>query len=327
MQVDEKPHISIHILSFFFTLFFLVCVMCNKRNLKKLALKLSATPVENKNQKSLSDNMSNSYGDTKLNNNMQHNHVTNNCYYKQGPACILPNLYLGAYYNAVNKERLQQFGINCIINVASEVTNTSEPIEGIHYHHIQWTHFQNNLARFEFDKAIKLILAAHEKNQIVFIHCQQGIERSAALVLAFLLYTTRGKQSWSNTEQKEAWSLDRAFNYVREKAPHIRPNMELLYQLREYEQSFDHRTEEEEGRPIKKPTLQTRTRRSESCSSPTRVITLKSATSVKTQQQRRPRSQSGSLLSFNYYTPSAIMLDKHVLNISSPLSDFISSTT
>lgn len=255
--------------------------MCNRKNLKKLALNISVTnhQTPKNNQISLSKD-----GDTKENNR----HNTNNVY-GQGPACILPNLYLGAHYNADNKEQLEQYGINCIMNVASEIVNT-EPLEHIQYHHIQWTHIQNNLACSEFEKAIKIILSAHEQKQIVLIHCQQGIERSAALVLAFLLYTTR------------TWTLDRALVFVKEKAPAIRPNMELLYQLREYEQSL--------RKPVKH-NIQTRTRRSESiaCSTPT-------INKHKLPHLQRPRSQSTSISTFNHKPP---IMDKHVLAMASLL--------
>ncbi|KAF1799466.1 protein-tyrosine phosphatase-like protein, partial [Mucor lusitanicus] len=151
--------------------------------------------------------------------------------YQQGPACILPNLYLGAYYNALNATQLSRHGITCVINVASEVSIVSLP-QHIEYHHIKWTHSQLDLAASGFERAVALIRTAHDRRHTVMVHCQQGIERSAALVVAFVMKSTRYTLAGQN------WSFDRAFNFVREKAPKIRPNMELLYQLREYEQSI-----------------------------------------------------------------------------------------
>lgn len=274
MQVDEHLYICV-VFSFFI---FSSLNMCNKRNLKKLALNLSSP------KKTLVQ------------------HGTSSTLYGQGPACILPNLYLGAHYNAINRQQLTQHGINCIINVASEVPNTL-PIHDIQYHHIQWTHVQNNLARSEFDKAIQTIMAAHDKNQTVLVHCQQGIERSAALVLAFLLYTTRLDKRFDSDSglTGQAWTLDRALKFVKEKAPGIRPNMELLYQLREYEQSI--------SKP-KKHDIQTRTRRSESvaCCAPSIAFT---------KLRRRPRSLSFRESSYTVKTTK--QMDKHVLAIASLL--------
>ncbi|KAI9468130.1 MAG: protein-tyrosine phosphatase-like protein, partial [Benjaminiella poitrasii] len=155
--------------------------------------------------------------------------------YQEGPVCILPNLYLGAHYNANNSCHIQQRGINCIINVASECKQTVAPNSNITYHHIQWKHNQSNLAHSGFQRGIEKIDEAHNRHQIVLVHCQQGIERSAALVLAFLLHVSNRH---SNHYHKQPWSLERALSFVKERAPNIRPNMELMYQLKEFEESM-----------------------------------------------------------------------------------------
>lgn len=182
---------------------------------------------------------------------------TKNDLYQKGPACILPNLYLGSYYNALNVTQLNQLDINCIINVASEI-NIVTRVPVIDYHHMRWTHSQSNLAHAEFAQAISKIQTAHSKKQNVLIHCQQGIERSAALVIAFLLCSSRQAAkiiTWHNSLAGQNWTLDRALEYVQDRAPGIRPNMELLYELREYEKLIV---------PKRQTTIQTRTRRSES---------------------------------------------------------------
>ncbi|KAI8371266.1 protein-tyrosine phosphatase-like protein, partial [Choanephora cucurbitarum] len=174
-----------------------------KRNLKKLALNLPKTSIGKPLEKE----------------EKPHN-------YHSGPVCILPNLYLGAYHNATNPTQLDQHQINCIINVASEIAMPSLP-SSISYHHLKWTHCQRNLAQSEFPYAIHLIQQAHRQHQTVLIHCQQGIERSAALIMAFLIHASKHKGS--------LWTLDQTISFVKTKAPGIHPNMELLYQLREYE--------------------------------------------------------------------------------------------
>ncbi|KAI8047558.1 protein-tyrosine phosphatase-like protein [Gilbertella persicaria] len=189
--------------------------MNNKRNPKKLALNIS------KKQGSFT------------------RHKTDD--YQTGPACILPNLYLGAYHNALDTAQLERHRINCIINVACEITIKTIP-HHITYHHFAWTHSQQDLAKSEFTRAISLIYQAHSQHQTVLIHCQQGIERSAALVVAFLIHLSSSAR---------VWSLDDTLRFVKTKAPGIRPNMELIYQLREYERSL---------------TVKTRPRRSESVS-------------------------------------------------------------
>lgn len=230
-----------------------------KKNPKRLALNLASTtkPSLNKEQ-------------------------TKNDLYQKGPACILPNLYLGSYYNALNRTQLDQLDINCIINVASEINMETHIPNIIDYHHMRWTHSQNNLARVEFAQAISKIQTAHSKKQNVLIHCQQGIERSAALVVAYLLCTSRQlvKITTPNSLAGQNWSLDCALKYVQERAPGIRPNMELLYELREYEKLIIVPT---------RHNIQTRTRRSESI---TCCKTTSSLSKSIVNNHQRPRASS-----------------------------------
>lgn len=234
-----------------------------KKNPKKLALKLASSPKSS----------------------LLYKEQDKNDLYKHGPACILPNLYLGSYYNASNGSQLNKLDINCVINVASEIDMTTIP-NIKEYHHIRWTHSQNNLAHVEFAQAISKIQLAHSKRKNVFIHCQQGIERSAALVIAYLLCVSRQLAKITCVENSLAgqnWSLDRALKYVQERAPGIRPNMELLYQLQEYEKSVI--------LPTKKHNIQTRTRRSESITCCKTSSTLSKST-LPVNMNQRPRASS-----------------------------------
>jgi predicted protein tyrosine phosphatase len=260
----------------------------SRKNPKRLALNLLSPPVSANNTLSKCDDQ----GSTII--------MQNPIYYQEGPACILPNLYLGAHYNACNVAQLARHQISCVINVASEIAMAPSQVE---YHHLRWTHSQNNLSQSEFDRAIELIETAHYKNQIVLVHCQQGIERSAALVLAFLLRSSyrmkRVTVTAANVVKQLAgqnWSLDQALAFVQEKAPGIRPNMQLLYQLREYEKKLLDACSQQQCQQQRQHSIQTRTRRSGSmgCSKPTAAITASSSlrASALLGCQRRPRSAS-----------------------------------
>ncbi|CDS07950.1 hypothetical protein LRAMOSA01899 [Lichtheimia ramosa] len=160
-------------------------------------------------------------------------------HYEHGPAQILPNLFLGACHNALCPKVLDRHGISCIINVAQEIERPVSSTRSIRYHHLRWTHTQNNLAHREFHKAIRVLEAAHHTNTTVLVHCQSGVERSAALVIAYILHLSRQQQltrsNNSNPVGKKKLSLWEAYDFVKERAPAIRPNMELLYQLSEFE--------------------------------------------------------------------------------------------
>ncbi|KAI8394154.1 protein-tyrosine phosphatase-like protein, partial [Radiomyces spectabilis] len=157
--------------------------------------------------------------------------------YQQGPAEILPQLYLGSSHNACPRI-LDTYGITCVINVAAEIStpnfgafpynNARTPGNRISYHHLPWTHSQDNLAEYEFTRAIRTIEEAQLANTTVLIHCQQGIERSAALVIAYKPLPLDNLQL----------SISQAYEFVRKRAPCIHPNMELMYQLKEFERKI-----------------------------------------------------------------------------------------
>ncbi|KAI9025228.1 protein-tyrosine phosphatase-like protein [Phycomyces nitens] len=200
--------------------------------------------------------------------------------YRKGPAQILPNLYLGASYNAAQYDQLNANKIICIVNVASEIkTPTSQAFdiitqkspEALHtsqtqlsentaktrhnsetplvqYHHLRWTHAQNNLAYQEFDRAIRIFETyQNEPKGNILVHCQCGIERSAALVIAYVLYLSyrptrfhspRSDHDYSKNLSGKRLSVPEAYEYVRERAPSIRPNLKLMYQLSDFKETL-----------------------------------------------------------------------------------------
>ncbi|KAI8141548.1 protein-tyrosine phosphatase-like protein, partial [Fennellomyces sp. T-0311] len=150
-------------------------------------------------------------------------------HYEHGPAQILPNLFLGACHTAQRRDVLERHGISCILNVAHEINLTPPP--GSSYHHLKWTHTQNNLARREFHRAIRVLEMARQSDTNVLVHCQSGVERSATLIIAYILYLSRKQPALIG----KRLTLSEAYDYVRTRAPAIRPNMELMYQLSEFE--------------------------------------------------------------------------------------------
>ncbi|ORZ03937.1 protein-tyrosine phosphatase-like protein [Syncephalastrum racemosum] len=141
--------------------------------------------------------------------------------YQHGPAEILPYLFLGACHT-VEKTMLASLGIACILNVAHEIEPPSTLHTSTLYYHLRWTHTQPNLGRREFHRAIRVLRDNISQKKKVLVHCQSGIERSAALVIAYIVSFTKK-------------SVEEAVDYVRARAPGIRPNLALMYQLSEFE--------------------------------------------------------------------------------------------
>jgi protein-tyrosine phosphatase len=75
-----------------------------------------------------------------------------------------------------------------------------------------------------FPSVVKWISnAINDENGIVLVHCEQGVSRSATVIIAYLL-TSNGNFS----------TVDAALNYVRSKRSVIKPNASFLQQLEEY---------------------------------------------------------------------------------------------
>lgn len=187
--------------------------------------------------------------------------------YQHGPAQILPYLFLGACHT-VERTMLSNLGIACILNVAHEI----EPPSNLHtstlYYHLRWTHTQPNLGRREFHRAIRVLRDNISQKKKVLVHCQSGIERSAALVIAYVVSYTKK-------------SVEEAVDYVRARAPGIRPNLALMYQLSEFEALMHN-----------KRTPQARRLSLSSAHRPPQFLNIPSAHTTHKQMQRRPRATS-----------------------------------
>ena len=130
-------------------------------------------------------------------------------YQYEAPICILPNLYL--YWEPLERE-IEAFDI--IINVAKEI----KPLRRKAYYHLPWQH--NQQLTTELPYLCNLIESKIDQYSIL-VHCQQGVSRSASLVIAYVMKSR-------NMEVNEAYA------FVKGRAPGISPNMSLIYQLCEW---------------------------------------------------------------------------------------------
>lgn len=168
--------------------------------------------------------------------------------YSAGPIMIVPNLYLGSNRTATDHSALRELGIQCVINVAKEVASCPSPEGskmsqfGYKYcqdHYIskpmvtsQFVHLESQQAvkRFKFDWAhnedllpvinepIELLNHYLKHNIPVLVHCLQGVSRSPALIIGYLMKTNR-------------IPLAEAYEYVKSKSPSISPNVSLISHL------------------------------------------------------------------------------------------------
>ncbi|KAI9485235.1 MAG: protein-tyrosine phosphatase-like protein [Benjaminiella poitrasii] len=185
--------------------------------------------------------------------------------YPLGPAKIMPYLYLGSEKNALDLDHLRQLHVQAILNVAAEVNNPYEYLfqsmddmlahtiapspslskassistqstssvetmtsiasnQPVAYQKLPWQHNQDNLVD-ELVKAMDVIDRARAAEQTILVHCQCGVARSATVIIAYVMKTLQ-------------LPLQEAYNHVKKLAPPISPNLGLLFQLREFEQTL-----------------------------------------------------------------------------------------
>ena len=125
-------------------------------------------------------------------------------------------LFSGSQDVAHDMETLKKHGVTHILNVATGVENMF-PQEFVYQ-----TQEMRDLPEFpifhDFDKAISFIDQCKKLNGRVLVHCNAGISRSAAIVMAYLI-------------QNEGMNVNDAFSYLRSKRPATCPNPGFLIQL------------------------------------------------------------------------------------------------
>ncbi len=122
---------------------------------------------------------------------------------------ITPQLYLGRGQDAKNLKQLQQHGITHILNVADDVEN---------FHPNYFTYANLNVTDFGGDKGIRRVFppardfvktALSTRRNTVLVHCANGSNRSATVVIALLMMLpslTEAKRSLFKKERERILS-------------------------------------------------------------------------------------------------------------------------
>jgi hypothetical protein len=142
--------------------------------------------------------------------------------YVKGPINIIGGLYLGSEDTARDPRILLQYGIEAIINVAKECS-IDPPFDTFNQIQFEWTHDED--ISQTIDRAIDLILYYQEKEMPILIHCHQGLSRSAALVIGYIM-------------KSKGLSCSKAYEFVKKRAPQISPNILLISHLYQCEKKW-----------------------------------------------------------------------------------------
>ncbi|XP_066465697.1 protein phosphatase Slingshot homolog 1 [Tiliqua scincoides] len=140
------------------------------------------------------------------------------------PSLIFDHLYLGSEWNASNLEELQGSGVDYILNVTREIDNFFPGLFA--YHNIRVYDEEKTDLLAHWNEAYHFINKAKKNRSKCLVHCKMGVSRSASTVIAYAM-------------KEFGWSLEKAYNYVKQKRSIARPNAGFMRQLLEYEGILD----------------------------------------------------------------------------------------
>ncbi|XP_051551808.1 protein phosphatase Slingshot homolog 1-like isoform X2 [Myxocyprinus asiaticus] len=137
---------------------------------------------------------------------------------------IFDHLYLGSEWNASNLEELQETGVGYILNVTREIDNFFPGT--FCYHNVRVYDDEATDLLAHWNDTYNFIIKAKKNQSKCLVHCKMGVSRSASTVIAYAM-------------KEYGWSLEKAYNFVKQKRSITRPNASFMRQLAEYEGILD----------------------------------------------------------------------------------------
>ncbi|XP_062268622.1 protein phosphatase Slingshot homolog 1 [Platichthys flesus] len=137
---------------------------------------------------------------------------------------VLDHVYLGSEWNASNLEELRECGVGYILNVTREIDNFFPGM--FSYHNVRVYDEDATDLLAHWNDTYNFILKAKKNNSKCLVHCKMGVSRSASTVIAYAM-------------KEYGWSLEKAYNIVKQKRSIAQPNGGFMRQLAEYEGILD----------------------------------------------------------------------------------------
>lgn len=103
---------------------------------------------------------------------------------------ITPNMFLGSQTIAMDKDELQRNGVTHILNCAGAVCDNYHP-NTFQYKTLYLGDGYQEDINCMFYEVIEFIDNAIKDNGKVFVHCQQGVSRSSAMLISYLMWRDR----------------------------------------------------------------------------------------------------------------------------------------
>jgi protein-tyrosine phosphatase len=133
---------------------------------------------------------------------------------------ITNNIFLGNVLSAVDSNFIISNGIKVILSLSTSNINIHPNILSYHHYYIQDDPKQDIITIF--NECTAIIENAIKKGYKILVHCEQGVSRSASVVIAYLM-------RYMNM------NLVKAYNFVKQRRIIIQPNSGFIMQLKLYE--------------------------------------------------------------------------------------------
>ncbi|KAJ7493398.1 protein-tyrosine phosphatase-like protein [Mycena galericulata] len=140
---------------------------------------------------------------------------------------IIPRVYLSDYFTATNEKQLSHLHITHVVSILDRVPNIPECIPETNRLHISVADRVDADILSYLDQTTEFISAALAENEenVVLVHCFQGVSRSATVVCAYIVATT----TMTATE---------AISYAQAKRSVVCPNHGFRNQLQTWSAQF-----------------------------------------------------------------------------------------
>jgi len=155
-------------------------------------------------------------------------------------------LYLGSISAVLDPSILREHDIHHLVQVLDAPWLPESEQDGYECYRLDILDLESQDLKPHLEDAVEDIDSALGRGRNVLVHCQQGVSRSAAIVIAYLI-------------RKRGMSFDSALAFVRQRRPCIKPNSGFVRCLREWERQWSPHamcasTMFERSCPIVKPT-------------------------------------------------------------------------
>jgi len=134
------------------------------------------------------------------------------------------NIFISDQWGAANQNLLRLHGIKYILNVTPV---TIPQYDFVIYKRVALQDNSDQNIHVHLPECFEFLDKAYQEHSNILVHCQAGISRSAAVVIAYLMYRFKITDDFLTYEE--------AHNFVKKSRPCIAPNPSFKQQLLVFE--------------------------------------------------------------------------------------------